>query len=237
VNASVLRSARVWRVLGAVVATALAASSPWWGPRTLSAMPYFRLRRVELEGARYLSPSDVLARLHVDTSRSVWDDPSDLERRIARHPQVASVEVRRKLPGTLVVHVTENAPVALVPTARGLVPVDHAARVLPIEPSRVDMDLPIVAHRDTAAMRFLAELRERAPALYDRVSEVRRPAAPMVPGELEIVVPPLLVRVGAGMTADRFADILPVEQDLARRRLRAAELDLRFRDQVVARLQ
>ena len=39
------------------------------------------------------------------------------------------------------------------------------------------------------------------------------------------------------VTADRLTDIVPVEQDLARRNLRAVELDLRFRDQVVARLQ
>jgi len=35
----------------------------------------------------------------------------------------------------------------------------------------------------------------------------------------------------------RLADIFPVESDLARRQLRAEELDLRYRDQVIARLQ
>jgi cell division protein FtsQ len=38
-------------------------------------------------------------------------------------------------------------------------------------------------------------------------------------------------------TAARFAEIIPVEQDLERRGRRAAELDLRFRDQVVARVE
>ena len=44
------------------------------------------------------------------------------------------------------------------------------------------------------------------------------------------------VLAAADVTADRLADIVPVEQDLARRNLRATELDLRFRDQVIARL-
>jgi hypothetical protein len=39
------------------------------------------------------------------------------------------------------------------------------------------------------------------------------------------------------VTARRLAEIYPVEGDLARRRARVAELDLRYRDQVIARLQ
>jgi hypothetical protein len=35
----------------------------------------------------------------------------------------------------------------------------------------------------------------------------------------------------------RLGEIIPVEQDLARRQARVAELDLRYRDQVIARLQ
>jgi len=36
---------------------------------------------------------------------------------------------------------------------------------------------------------------------------------------------------------DRLADIFPVENDLARRQVHVDELDLRYRDQVIARLQ
>jgi cell division protein FtsQ len=38
------------------------------------------------------------------------------------------------------------------------------------------------------------------------------------------------------VTVYRLGDVLPVELDLARRQLQVAELDLRFRDQVIARL-
>ena len=39
------------------------------------------------------------------------------------------------------------------------------------------------------------------------------------------------------VTLERLADIDPVEADLVRRQLRVAEIDLRYRDQVIARLQ
>jgi hypothetical protein len=47
----------------------------------------------------------------------------------------------------------------------------------------------------------------------------------------------LPVRAMADVTVSRLADIFPVEHDLARRQARVAEIDLRYRDQVIARLQ
>jgi hypothetical protein len=45
------------------------------------------------------------------------------------------------------------------------------------------------------------------------------------------------LRIPVGLSVDRLADIFPVENDLARRQLHVGELDLRYRDQVIARLQ
>jgi cell division protein FtsQ len=224
---------RVWRAAGALTALSFTAASPLWGPSALAGLSYFNIRRVEVVGARYLSARDVYALLAVDTGSSVWQRTSRLERRVASHPQVRSARVERKLPGTLVVRVVENAPVALAPARDGLRPVDAAGRALPIDPSRVDLDLPVVARADPVVLRVLDDVRQREPALYARISEARRGAR----DELVLVVPPLLVRATPDLTARRLADILPVEADLARRRTRAAELDLRFRDQVLARLQ
>jgi cell division protein FtsQ len=47
----------------------------------------------------------------------------------------------------------------------------------------------------------------------------------------------LRVRAKVGVSAARLTDIFPVEFDLRRRGARVAELDLRYRDQVIARLQ
>ncbi len=52
-----------------------------------------------------------------------------------------------------------------------------------------------------------------------------------------LAIPPVTVRAMLDVAPARLAEIVPVEQDLARRQARAAELDLRFRDQVIARLQ
>ena len=84
---------------GAVaLAALLVLASPWWARLIASQLSFFRVRRVEIVGVRYLSPNDILTRLRVDTTRSVWDDPTPLERRVAAHPQVANVSISRRLP-------------------------------------------------------------------------------------------------------------------------------------------
>ncbi|MDQ3697128.1 MAG: FtsQ-type POTRA domain-containing protein [Gemmatimonadota bacterium] len=224
---------RVWRAVGALTAFSLMAAAPWWAPAALSELSYFRVRKIEVVGATFLSPADVYARMAVDTSTSVWVEVSELERRVAAHPQVREVDVERRLPGTLVVRVTENLPVALVPSPQGLRPYDEGGIELPIEPSWMDVDLPIVPRADTTIFRLLGEVRETQPGLFARISELKRRGR----DELLIAIPPFLVRAAADITADRLGDILPVESDLSRRQARVAEIDLRFRDQVVARLQ
>lgn len=219
------------RLAFAAVALVLLAS-PWWGRALLQRMDFFRVRRVEIEGARYAAPDEIVSRLRVDTLASIWDDVSPLEARVREHPQVREVRIGRRLPGTLVVWVTENPPVALVNTARGLVVTDAAGDSLPVDPTRIDVDLPVLASRDTLLLRLLGEVRAQEPALFARVSEARRTPR----GEVILVLPEHRVLARADVTVRRLADVRPVELDLARRVLRVVELDLRFRDQVIARL-
>ena len=222
----------VARIVFAVAALLVLVSLPWVGPRALSSLAFFRVRKVEIRGATYVPASEVLRRLHLDSTASVFDDPGPLLARLRAHPQIREVEIDRRLPATLIVRVRENMPIALIPVTKGFVVVDGEGRQLPIDPSATALDLPILAARDTALARLLAELRASYPSLFARVSEIRRE------GRTELVVrlADARVRALAGLTADRLAEVTPVEADLARRHLRVAELDLRYRDQVIARL-
>ncbi|HET9010205.1 MAG TPA: FtsQ-type POTRA domain-containing protein [Gemmatimonadaceae bacterium] len=223
-----------WRLAaGALVAVALLAA-PFWGPRGLSTLAFFRVRKVEVLGLRYTPPGELLARLRVDTTRSVWDPLAPLAARVATHPQVERVVVTRRLPGTLVVDVTERRPVALVALGTTLRAVDERGVTLPLDPSRTPVDAPIVtaAPRETAVYHLLGAMQREAPRLYARVSSIRSAGG----GELLLQLADLPVRTMTTVTLARLGDIEPVERDLARRRLRAAELDLRYKDQVIARL-
>jgi cell division septal protein FtsQ len=265
------RPKKRWRIVAVVLLLALLAPTPWLARRGASRLAFFHVSRVTVDGTRYLSPDTVVAHLALDTLHSVWDDPAPLEDRVRALPQVADVSISRKLPGTLVVTVRENPPVALVPGGHGLEVVDSAGRVLPIDPAREALDLPVANQRDPALIRMLGQVRMRHSVLYRRISEVSRDARgdiiillmanPTAPGQpatsrlptttsdsagmsvdtatsIATSGPEMLrVRARAGVSATRLTDIFPVELDLRRRGARVAELDLRYRDQVIARLQ
>jgi len=240
--ASAERGAPVWKkfVGRGSLAAAIGAGLYVGVPRVLGTLDYFHVQTVQLEGARFLTPSAVIRALGADTSASTFDDPARFVAKVEGMPLVANATVRRRLPGTLVVTIVERTPVALVATRDGFRGVDSAGTRLPIDPAISSFDAPVVlpssAPRDTVADRrlfnLLGTMRANDPALFDAIEEVQRVSAT----EWHLRTTRQLVRVRPEVTLGRLADIFPVEQDLARRRIRAAELDLRFRNHVIARL-
>lgn len=212
-------------VVGAV------GSTPWWGPQTLARLDYFRVRKVDFEGVRYVNPSELVAKLALDSTASIWDDLDAYAARVAKHPMVQSVDVTRTMPSTVVVSIVERLPVALVPDKGALVPVGASGQVLPIDPVHKAIDVPIAATADTAILRFLDGLREDAPRLYERVVEIRR----VNKREFWLQLKGVVVRTRDDVTVDRLGDILRVEETLAQQNQHVVELDLRFQDQVIAR--
>src|SRR5476649_2901703 len=108
------KAVRLLRRVGGGLAVVLLVSSPWWGRAALRQLDFFRVRRVEIDGTRYVSPDEIVSRFRIDTTQSLFDDVGPLERRVREPPSVRDVRIERKLPGTLLVRITENLPVALV---------------------------------------------------------------------------------------------------------------------------
>ncbi len=220
-----------WGRRALAVAAVMAIASPWWALPMLRQLAFFRVRHVEVRGWHYATPADLSGRLQLDTAFSIWSDLEPLEARIKRHRQVRDAHISRRLPGTLVVTVEELDPVALVAGNAGFTAYDAQGRRLPLDPSRTPVDLPILERRDTALLRFLAQVKAEDPALFARVSEVRRVGR----DELVLQLVTLTVRVMANVSVDRLAQISSVEENLASRHAHPLELDLRFKDQVIAR--
>jgi cell division septal protein FtsQ len=241
-----------WKILGALFLVAVIMAAAWGVRAGARQMAFFHVRTVEIRGARYLQPTEIVARLQIDTLTSLWDDLEPFRQKVRRHPQVSDVRIERKMPGTLVVIVEENPPVALVQTPTGLLPFDSLGRPLPIDPARTNLDLPIVASRDSVLLKLVGAIRAAQPGVFARIEEARRTgrdeilltlsprAEDVARAAGETAMSPrksLRVRLPVGLSVERLADIFPVESDLARRQARVGEIDLRYRDQVIARLQ
>ncbi|CAN5594750.1 hypothetical protein BH09GEM1_BH09GEM1_24500 [soil metagenome] len=225
---------RKWLLGGGVLLLVVILASPLWGPRALRELAFFHVKKVEVIGARYTPTDEVLERLHVDTTRSIWDPLMPLVERVESHPQVEHATIRRRLPGTLVVTVVERRPVALAPTPEGLRALDEHGHTLPLDPTRTPVDAPIViaARRDTIVYHLLGLLQREAPRLFARVTSISTVGA----DEMVLHIAGLPIRAMTSISLARLSDVELVERDLTRRQIHATELDLRYRDQVIARL-
>jgi cell division protein FtsQ len=223
-------------------------AAPAWGPPLLSRWSVFRVERVEVSGMHLLAPHEVLAASGIHSGNSVWDDPEPWLTALRAHPVVREAFIERSLPGGLKVRIQERRPVALVESG-ALRPATADGEVLPVDPSRARVDLPLVRTRAGGAadaqgrdeeVRFLlreaGHLARMDPALIARVSEVRRAGSGdvlLVLGQpaAELLLPP-------AVDAERLRQLRAVIEDLEQRAAtsqRPIRVDVRFEDQVVVR--
>lgn len=236
-----------------IILVTLALGGAWAvgsrGPGWLDGVDAFRVRDIDVRGARHLGPDHIREMMAVPAEATIWSDRGPWLERISRHAMVADVRIGRRLPGTLIVEVREREPVALVPTPV-LEAVDAEGVVLPIDPSTTRLDLPVIAPTVAVAPRArlvpaetrrliqeVVRLMEGDTAFLQRVSEVsRRPDGTLVArwGEPRV---DFLMRPGT--PAHRIRDgLLSLEHAIARDpEHRPDVVDLRFDDQVVVRRQ
>jgi cell division septal protein FtsQ len=218
---------RRWLALGAA---ALGAALWYGGPVLGRRMEFFRIRRVEFAGMRYLKPAVALPDLGLGRDASIFDNLEPIAARATRIGGVQQAEAGRRLPGTLVVRIREIPPVALVPRGSRLVLMDSAGRVLPYDPAHSAPDLPIAATADARVGSLLGRIRRLDPALFGRVTTAARTGndvALLVDGRR------LLLRPDASV--EEMHAVKAVAEDLVRKGESYSELDGRFAGYVVVR--
>ena len=141
----------------------------------------FDVTTVEVDGASAETLPAVRAAAQVASGSSLlWLDTADLDARVQTIPRVATVDVRRSVPHTVTVTVTEREPVAAMPLGTGVALVDgtgFAYRTMPAPPPGIPRLVlgPGLAAAPSdpttvAAVRVLAAL----PAdLRGRITELR----------------------------------------------------------------
>lgn len=220
-------SRRGRRVLLGVAAAGLLVVSPL----VLREMAFFRVRRVEVVGARYLAPERIVEALGLAADQNLFDPLGDAAERVAAVPGVVRAGVGRRPPGTVRVTVVEREPAGLVPGRAGLVPVDCDATALPYDPARSGLALPVVERADSVLLRALCVVRASDSALYAAVQAVRTGGG----GSVILELGEQRIRLdGAPSTADVEAVRL-VRQHLVETGRAFAELDARYQGLVFAR--
>jgi cell division septal protein FtsQ len=216
---------------------------------TVGDLKLFTVVEVEVRGNRYLTSEEVEELAAISSESGIWDEKGPIVSRIQEHPTVLDAQVKRRVPGKLILEIREREPVALFPDPV-LVPVDVEGKVLPIDPVKHRLDLPLIhpvragarseeASLTPAQIRFLASelarVGELDPDVLASVSELSLD----VWGDLGLYLaePRVVLLYRPPLTARALRDGLTVLADAMRRNPdgRITEVDLRFADQVVVR--
>ena len=143
--------------------------------------PVLDVRTVRVDGPSEETRPQVEAAAAVAPGTSlVWMDTGEVAARVNHLPRIASVDVRRALPGTVVVTVTERTPVVAVPVPGGSALVDgsgFAYRVVATPPDGLPVLRlpPSVAPtpQDPATGTAVRVVGALPPDLAGQVAEVR----------------------------------------------------------------
>lgn len=199
-------------------------------PFALGRVDFFRLRRIEVVGVRYLPADAILEAFAAADSANLFDDWGENRDGILGVAGVVDVEVDRRLPGTLRLIITETTPVALSPAPDKMALIDADGMVVPFDPSRSAPDLPVVLAADSGTAGLLARIRLVAPGLYGRISTARR-----VEDDVLLTLNRKRLWLSPGASPSTIRAVVAVERDLDQRSEPFVELDGRFADQVIVR--
>lgn len=203
-------------VAGVVCAVALGA------PRVLRRLSFFRVRQVEVIGARYLEAADVARRLRLAANASTFDQLEAARRAAAAIPGVVHASVGAVLPSTLRVTLVEAQPVAVAADTGRVVLLDAAGHPLPFDLTREPRSLP-VAVRDSSVAALLARVMRADPRLYATIE-----SASLDRGDVVLAIGDRRIRVRPEADRTVLQSVTEVLGYLAANAVAWREIDARY---------
>lgn len=232
--------------LGALFAFGLLLLAGREAHRWLSAQPALEVQAVEVRGVADIPAGEMAQLLHGIKGRNLLAlDLRAARDRLLSHPWIEEATIRREWTGRVQGAIRERTPAAYLLLPEGIYLVDTAgvlmervqeadrsefrlARIVGVEAKGSRLGEPIRSPRLEAALELAAVLRQMGLA---EGSEIRAHDSRQLAYRRDGVE----VRLGRGDYAEQFHRLAEIEETLKARGLRAASIDLRFRDQVVVK--
>jgi cell division septal protein FtsQ len=250
------RQQRLWWVGGLTALLVFAAAGYRWSGPLLSVAagarnfifenPYFSVREIQVRGGEKVGGKEIVAMAGLKQGMNLWKiEPAVIEKKVAKHPWVRRVLVRREFPRRVVIEVEERAPKAIAALGQ-LYYVDADGVVFKEVGAGENVKFPLLTGlrpdelaTPNAATRGkiqeavrLGELMAKDP---HTVSEIRFDAPDRL--VLYTTAYPVALHMGWGDWEGKLKRLDRVLSLWKGHEERLASLDVSFRDQVVARLR
>jgi len=248
---------RLWLVLGmfVVLCTGLLPVYLWWPQlarsgrsvmESLLSDSYFSVREIKVRGKEKVGGSEIVAMAGLSDGVMIWKiDPIMIEKKVAQHPWVKQVVVRREFPHRVVIEVEERVAKAIVVLER-LYYVDADGFVFKEVGKAEPMDLPLLTglkREDLLSQpRYIREKIQEALRLGDLVK-----GASLALSEIHFLAEdgvvlypmnyPVALYMGWGDWEKKLARLERILDLWQGQESRLAGLNLNFSDQVVAKVR
>jgi len=208
--------------------------------------PYFSVREIQVRGGDKVSGNEIVTIAGLKQGMNIWKlDPAAIEQKVARHPWVRHVLVRREFPRRIVIDVEERTPKAIV-VLRKLYYIDADGVVFKevgvgenvqyplltgLRPERLMEADPRTRQRIKEALRLGDLMAQRSRSL----SEIHFDASDRV--AVYTTNFPVALRMGWGDWEEKLGRMDRLLSLWKGNEARLSSLDMSYRDQVVARLR
>lgn len=108
-------------------------------------VPFFTLKEIRLEGAKYLTEEDILRIGNIYMGEPLFKLETDVvQSRLSKDLRIEEVSVRRKLPRTLEIKIKERRPLATITCDYGYLDLDHNGMILDSYKTIKTMQIPMI---------------------------------------------------------------------------------------------
>jgi cell division protein FtsQ len=252
------RSWRQWIMVGSTVATLIALSIALYGWRRqvmaagaaarqfVLESPYFSVREIQVRGGEKFGGNEIVTMAGLKHGMNIWRiEPATIERKVAKHPWVRRVLVRREFPRRVVIEIEERIPRAIVAMGK-LYYVDSDGVVFTEIGAGESVQFPLLTglspdelgSRDPAVRRKIQDAVRLSDLMVKdsrTISEIHFEAADRV--TLYTTAYPLALHMGWGDWEDKVRRVDRVLKLWKGHEERLVTLDASFGDQVVARVR
>lgn len=201
----------------------------------------FRIASIEVTGNKFLSEGEVREMLGPALGGNLISaDLEALRSNLAASPWVGGAVVRRKLPDTLLVDVTERFPIALAETDQ-LYVMDASGELIDLlGPRTAGFDLPIIRGLGGVSVEVRRDRARRANALLEDLGELSTEVSEISvdrAGDLMVVLrgDGSVLKLAEPPYRKRILSFLALRQKLHERCPDAEYFDLRFKDRIYAK--
>jgi cell division septal protein FtsQ len=208
--------------------------------------PYFSVREIQVRGAEKFGGNEIVTMAGLKHGMNMWRvEPATIEKKVAKHPWVRRVLVRREFPRRVVIEIEERTPKGIVAMGK-LYYVDSDGVVFKEVGVGESVQFPLLTglrpdelgNRDPAVRRKIQDavrLTDLMAKDSHTISEVHFEAADRV--ILYTTAYPVALRMGWGDWEDKVRRVDRVLKLWKGQEERLVTLDASFGDQVVARVR